>query len=53
MKKSKFSESQIIKSVKENEQDLDVDDICSDLEIHKATFDNWHKKTLRKGSQLA
>jgi len=44
MKKSKFSESQIIKSVKENEQGRTVDDICRDLGIHKATFYNWRKK---------
>jgi putative transposase len=44
MKKSKFTESQIIKAIKENEQGRSADEICRELGIHKGTFYNWRKK---------
>ena len=44
MKKSKFTESQIIKALKENEQGRTADEICRELGIHKGTFYNWRKK---------
>lgn len=44
MKKSKFTESQIIKALKENEQGRKTDDLCRELGIHKGTFYNWRKK---------
>jgi len=44
MKKSKFTESQIIKVIKENEQGRSADEICRELGIHKGTFYNWRKK---------
>lgn len=44
MKKSKFSDSQIIKAIKENEQGMDVVSICRDLGINIGTFYNWRKK---------
>lgn len=44
MKRSKFSESQIIKAIKENEQGRKVEDICRDLYINNGTFYNWRKK---------
>ena len=44
MKRTKFTESQIIKSIKENEQGRKTDEICRELGIHKGTFYNWRKK---------
>ena len=44
MKKSKFTESQIIKVIKENEQGRKTGEICRELGIHKGTFYNWRKK---------
>lgn len=44
MKRSKFTESQIIKSLKENEQGRSVEEISRELGINKATFYNWRKR---------
>lgn len=44
MKTSKFSESQIIKALKENEQGRSVSDISRALGIDKSTFYYWRKK---------
>ncbi|MEM0941809.1 MAG: transposase [Bacteroidota bacterium] len=44
MKQSKFTESQIIKALKENEQGRKSEGICCELGIHKGTFYNWRKK---------
>ena len=44
MKKSKFSEHQIIKSIKENESGRSEEDICRELGIAKGTLYNWRKK---------
>lgn len=44
MKRTKFTESQIIKALKENEQGRKVEDICRELGIHQGTFYNWRKK---------
>lgn len=44
MKQSRFSESQIIKALKENEQGRKTEEICRELGIHKGTFYNWRKK---------
>jgi putative transposase len=44
MKKSKFSESQIIKALQENEQGRKVNEICRELGISAGTFYQWRKK---------
>lgn len=44
MKKIKFTESQIIKVLKENEQGRKVEDICRELGIHRGAFYNWRSK---------
>lgn len=44
MKKSKFTESQIIKALKENEGGRSVDEISRELGINKGTFYNWRKR---------
>lgn len=44
MKKSKFSESQIIKALKENEQGRTVGDITREMGVDKSTFYYWRKK---------
>lgn len=44
MKSSKFSESQIIKALKENEQGRSVGDLSRELGIDKSTFYYWCKK---------
>ena len=44
MKKSKFTESQIIKALKENENGRSAEEISRELGINKGTFYNWRKK---------
>lgn len=44
MKKSKFTESQIIKALKENEQGRKVGDISREMGIDTSTFYYWRKK---------
>lgn len=44
MKRTKFTESQIVKALKENAQGRKVEDICRELGIHKGTFYNWRAK---------
>lgn len=44
MKTSRFSESQIIKALKENEQGRSVGEISRELGIDKSTFYYWRKK---------
>lgn len=44
MKKSKFSETQIIKAIKENESGRKVEDISRELGISNGTFYQWRKK---------
>ncbi len=44
MKKTKFTETQIVSALKEYEAGKSVADICRSLEINKATFYNWNKK---------
>lgn len=44
MKKSRFTESQIVKALKEHEAGKKVEDICRELSINKQTLYNWKKK---------
>lgn len=44
MKRSKYTESQIIKALKENESGRSVEEISRELGINKGTFYNWRKK---------
>jgi putative transposase len=44
MKKSRFTESQIIKALKENEQGRSVGDLSGELGVDKSTFYYWRKK---------
>ena len=44
MKKSKFSEEQIISILKEQDQGLKVSDICRKHGIADQTFHNWKKR---------
>ena len=43
MRKSKFTESQIIKAIKAIENGLRVEDLCRALGIRPATFYGWRK----------
>ncbi len=44
MKKSKFSETQIIRIIKEQESGKKVQDICREYGISSPTFYYWKKK---------
>ena len=44
MKKSRFTENQIIKILKEQESGMKVKEICRKYEISDATFYNWKSK---------
>ncbi len=44
MKKSKFSDSQIIEAIKRVEGGLSVPELCRDLGISSATFYKWRAK---------
>ncbi len=44
MKKTKFTESQIINALKEYEAGKNILDICRDLQISRNTFYLWKKK---------
>lgn len=59
MKKSKFSETQITKAIKEYEGGRSVEEICRELSIKPPTFYQWKKKysgmdseTLRRLKEL-
>lgn len=44
MKRTRFTESQIINVLKEYESGKSMVDLCREHGIHKATFFNWKKK---------
>jgi putative transposase len=44
MKRSKFTESQIIFALKQAETGIKVEEVCRKMGISEATFFNWKKK---------
>jgi len=44
MQKTKFTETQIVSSIKKQESGIAVTEISRELGIHKATFYNWKAK---------
>ncbi len=52
MKKSRFSDSQIIEALKRVESGLGVPDICRELGISSATFFKWRAKFGRMDTSL-
>jgi putative transposase len=44
MKKSRFSETQIVNALKEYEAGKSVADLCRELGVNKQTFYNWKNK---------
>ena len=44
MKKSKFTESQIVFAIKQSETGTPVSEVCRKMGISSATFYNWKKK---------
>lgn len=44
MKKSKFTESQIVFALRQAETGTRIDEVCRKIGISEATFYNWKKK---------
>jgi putative transposase len=44
MKKSKFTEAQIVFAIKQSETGTPVSEVCRKMGISEATFYNWKKK---------
>ena len=44
MKKSKFTEAQIVFALRQAENGVKVEEVCRKLGISEATFHNWKKK---------
>ena len=44
MKKTKFTESQIVFALKQSETGVKVEEVCRKMGICEATFYNWKKK---------
>ena len=44
MQKTRFTESQIVATIKKQESGMPVKEICRELGIHQATFYNWKAK---------
>ncbi|MBM3208566.1 MAG: transposase [Chlamydiae bacterium] len=44
MKKSRFTESQIVSSLKKHEAGISTREICRELGVTEATFYNWKAK---------
>jgi len=44
MKKTRFTETQIVKGLKEHEGGRSAEDICREMDISKGTLYNWKSK---------
>jgi putative transposase len=44
MKKSKFTEAQIVFAIKQSETGVAVSEVCRKMGVSEATFYNWKKK---------
>jgi putative transposase len=44
MKRSKFTEAQIVFALKQSETGVTVEEICRKMGVSEATFYNWKKK---------
>ena len=44
MKKSKFTEAQIVFAIKQSETGVAISEICRKMGVSEATFYNWKKK---------
>ena len=44
MKKSKFTETQMVKAIREHENGRKAEEICRDLGISNVTFYKWRQK---------
>lgn len=44
MKKTRFTEAQIVKAIKEHENGRDAKDICRELNITTAAFYKWRQR---------
>jgi len=44
MKKSKFTEAQIVKAIKDHESGRKAEDICREMSITSATFYKWRQR---------
>jgi putative transposase len=44
MKKSRFTETQIVKAIQEHESGRKAEDICRDLSITTASFYKWRQR---------
>ena len=44
MKKSKFTEAQIVFALRQAENGVKIEEVCRKLGISEATFHNWKKK---------
>jgi putative transposase len=44
MKKTRFTETQIVKAIQEEASGRNANDICRDMGISRATFYNWKSK---------
>jgi putative transposase len=44
MKKSKFTEAQIVFALRQAENGVKIEEVCRKLGVSEATFHNWKKK---------